>query len=54
MSKSLDAVTDVIRNTKHAFRQAEARPAKAQKHRYERRKVKEVIRISDWVGEPQT
>jgi len=48
MNKSLDVVTDVIRNTKHPFRQVDDRPAKAQKHRYERRKIKEIMRQRDW------
>jgi hypothetical protein len=53
MTKTLDLIHDAIRNTKHAFRQAEQRPAKAQKHRYERRKVKEMIRLNDWSAEPE-
>lgn len=44
MSKSLDALTEIIRNPKHAFRKADDRPVKAQKHRYERRKIKEFIK----------
>lgn len=48
MSKTLDVITDVIRSNKHPFRQVDDRPAKAQKHRYERRKVKEIIRQSNW------
>jgi hypothetical protein len=53
MTKTLNLIHDAIRNTKHAFRQTEQRPAKAQKHRYERRKVKEMIRLNDWTAEPE-
>ena len=48
MTKSLDLITEVIRNPKHAFRQADSRPAKPQKHRYERRKIRELMRLGDW------
>ncbi len=48
MTKSLDAIVETVRNTKHPFRKADDRPVKAQKHRYERRKVKEIIRLGDW------
>ncbi len=48
MTKTLDVITEIIRNPKHPFRKADDRPVKAQKHRYERRKVKEFIRLGDW------
>ena len=48
MTKTIDAITEIIRNTKHTFRKADDRPVKAQKHRYERRKIKEYIRLSHW------
>ena len=51
MSKTLDAITEIIRNPKPTFRKADDRPEKAQKHRYERRKIKEFIRLGDWVPE---
>jgi len=51
MTKTLNLIHDAIRNTKHAFRQTDQRPAKAQKHRYERRKVREIIRLNDWTTE---
>jgi hypothetical protein len=51
MTKTLNLIHEAIRNTKHAFRQSQQRPAKAQKHRYERRKVKEIIRLNDWTAE---
>ena len=48
MSKPLEAITEIIRNNKHSFRKADDRPMKAQKHRYERRKIKELIKHNDW------
>jgi hypothetical protein len=51
MTKTLEFISDVIRNPKHPFRQADDRPAKPQKHRYERRKIKEYIKLADWMEE---
>jgi len=51
MTKSIDAITEIVRNPKPSFRKADDRPAKAQKHRYERRKIKEYMKMSDWVQE---
>jgi len=50
MTKSLDLLTDAIRSTKHPFRKVENRPEKPQKHRYERRKIREYIRLGDWTS----
>jgi hypothetical protein len=49
MTKALDHIDDVIRNSKHPFRQVADRPEKPQKHRYERRKIREYIRAADWM-----
>ena len=51
MSKPHDVINEAIRNPKHPFRQANDRPGKPQKSRYERRKIKEFIRLSDWAVE---
>ena len=51
MTKSSEAIVEIIRNPKHSFRKAEDRPVKAQRHRYERRKVKEYIKHNDWESE---
>lgn len=55
MSKSLDVISDAIRSTKHPFHQVDDRPDKPKKNRYERRKIKEYIKLGDWTGdtEPQ-
>ena len=51
MTKTLDTITEIVRDPKHAFRKADDRPVKAQKHRYERRKIKEFIKLGDWAQE---
>ncbi|MHB8520939.1 MAG: hypothetical protein ACYDH9_09280 [Limisphaerales bacterium] len=51
MMKTLDRIDDAICNPKHPFRQVADRPDKPQKHRYERRKVKEFIRAGEWAPE---
>lgn len=48
MSKIPDVMSDVIKNTKHPFRQVDDRPNKQRKNRYERRKVREIIRLGNW------
>ena len=48
MPKSNDIITDAVSNAKHPFRQVDDRPGKPKKHRYERRKVKEYIKLGDW------
>jgi hypothetical protein len=54
MPKSLQSITDVIRNPKHPFRQVDDRPDKPKKHRYERRKIREILRFGDWSQEAAT
>jgi hypothetical protein len=54
MPKSLQSITDVIRNPKHPFRQVDDRPDKPKKHRYERRKIREILRFGDWSQETAT
>jgi hypothetical protein len=53
MTKSIDAMSEAIRNPKYPFRQVDAQPDKAHKHRYERRKVKEIMRLGDWTADLQ-
>jgi hypothetical protein len=48
MSKPTEPITEIIRDPKHSFRKADDRPAKAQRHRYERRKIKGYLKQSDW------
>ena len=51
MRKSIVLVTEAVRNDKHTFRHINDLPNKVQRHRYERRKVKEFLRIADWLAE---
>lgn len=51
MTKTLDVITEAIRSSKPPFRKADHHPKKAQKHRYERRKVKEYLHLGDWLTE---
>lgn len=48
MSKTLDVITETIRDAKHPFRKLEHQPKKALKNRYERRKIKEFLHLQDW------
>lgn len=51
MTKSLDVITEAIRNPKHPFPQVADRPDKPHKNRYERRKIKQYLQLGDWAGE---
>jgi len=53
MTKTLDLIAETIRDQRHPFHQVDNRPKKPQKNRYERRKIKEIIRLSDWAAEVQ-
>lgn len=48
MTKTLEVISEAIRNPKHPFRKADNRPKKPMKHRYERRKIKEYLHLGDW------
>jgi len=47
MSKTLEVIAEAIRDTKHPFRKIDHQPKKALKHRYERRKIKAFLHLSD-------
>jgi hypothetical protein len=49
MTKSLEVISEAIRNPKHPFRKVDNQPKKPQKHRYERRKIREYLHLADWV-----
>jgi hypothetical protein len=53
MTKSLDTISEAIRNPKHPFPQVADRPDKPHKNRYERRKVKQYIHLGNWAAEAQ-
>ena len=49
--KTADMMVDLVRTNKHPFRLADMRTTKVQQSRYERRKVREFLRLGEWVGE---
>lgn len=51
MTKTLDVITEAIRNSRNPFRNSDSRTKKAQKHRYERRKIKEYLHLGEWLSE---
>jgi hypothetical protein len=48
MTKTLEVMNENLRNAKHPFRQTQNHPGKPRKNRYERRKIKGLLRVSDW------
>jgi hypothetical protein len=48
MSKTLDVIIETIRDPRHPFRKLGHQPKKSLKNRYERRKIKEFLHLSDW------
>jgi len=48
MTKSLEVISEAVRNPKHPFRKVDNQPKKPQKHRYERRKIREYLHLGDW------
>ena len=48
MTNNNASITETLRDPKHPFRAVADRPKKAQKHRYERRKIREILKIADW------
>ena len=51
MSKTMEAINEAIRNPKYPFRKTDNHPKKAVKHRYERRKIREYLQLTDWLSE---
>jgi len=50
MTKSLEVISEAVNNPKHPFRKVDNQPKKPQKHRYERRKIKEYLHLGDWMA----
>lgn len=48
MTKTIENITEAVRDPKHSFRKVDHQPKKPQKHRYERRKIKEFLTLADW------
>jgi hypothetical protein len=51
MTKTMEVLNEAIRSTKHPFPKVGSMPKKAKKHRYERRKVNEYIKLGGLVSE---
>ncbi len=49
--KTADMMVDLVRTQKHPFRMADMRITKMQQNRYERRKIREFLRLGDWVAD---
>jgi hypothetical protein len=47
MKKKTDVVSGLV-SEEHPFYQALTQPGKAKQHRYERRKVRTILKIADW------
>ncbi|MCC7377628.1 MAG: hypothetical protein IT581_23405 [Verrucomicrobiales bacterium] len=51
MAKSHQQIAEVVQSHRYHLKNVDSRPQKAHKHRYERRKIREFIRLSDWAGD---
>ena len=51
MMKTMEVISEAVRNPKHPFRKADNQPKKSLKNRYERRKIKEYLNLGDWLSE---
>jgi hypothetical protein len=51
MTKSVAFIAEVLHVSNPPLRQLTYRPYKPQKHRYERRKIREFLRLADWMEE---
>ena len=51
MMKTMEVMSETIRNPKHPFRKTEHLSKKTQKNRYERRKIKEYLHLGNWMSE---
>ena len=47
MKKNTEIVSGLV-SEEHPFHQVPTQPGKAKKHRYERRKVRNILKIADW------
>lgn len=53
MTKTFESISEAVRNSKRAFTKTENHTKKPLRHRYERRKVREYLTLTDWLfGDP--
>ena len=50
MKKNTEVVSGLV-SEEHPFHQAQTQPGKAKQHRYERRKVRSILKVGDWGDE---
>ncbi len=48
MVKNSDAMSEAVLDSQHPFQQVDSLPHKQQKHRYERRKVRQFLHNGEW------
>ncbi len=48
MTKTLEAIGEAVRDSKHVFHKLENQPKKPQRHRYERRKIRGYLQLTHW------
>jgi hypothetical protein len=51
MTKTLDVISETVRNPKHPFRKTDHLPKKPLKNRYERRKIKSYLQLGELLVE---
>jgi hypothetical protein len=51
MTKTYENMSETIRDTKPAFRKVANQPKKERRHRYERRKINELLRLGGQLNE---
>lgn len=51
MTKTSNVMSELVKNHKHPFPGVDNRHDKPHKSRYERRKIKEYLRLGNWVME---
>ncbi|HYG36176.1 MAG TPA: hypothetical protein VEC99_15400 [Clostridia bacterium] len=49
MTKSFELMSEAVRNSKHIFHKTENHFKKPLRHRYERRKVRSCLTLTDWL-----
>jgi hypothetical protein len=49
MTKTLEVISEAVRNPKHPFRKVDNQPKKPLKHRYERRKIRAYLHLGEWI-----
>ena len=51
MTKTYEAISEAVRDAKHVFAKTQNHSKKTSRHRYERRKAREYLALTDWLVE---